>query len=1323
MQHANNANHKRVLAAAAAASIQIFLTFAGQARAALPISDLPFTVINTAPTNMMLTPSVEWPTGVVAAYRDEASNEPGYECPGRDGGIGVCYFESRTYLGYFDPAKCYSYDSDNEYFVPIRTCAGNWSGNYLNWATMHAIDAFRWVLTGGDRYIDTADLTVLEKARHTGEGQYDQFPIKRVRDSDYTGSAVISGTPFTYRVPAVAPSKVSPKSWNALYVRNNIGIVDGPELFKPGVANSNGRVIQISDRADFSANVETYLVRVKVCDPSSPETKTTCTSYGGSSKPTGLIQQNADRMRFGVSSYLLDSDPKRAGGVIRSRLKFVGPDVMVPNGAPVTNTKAEWDENGVFRTHPDAGDPTADSTDCVDSSGTPVACASGVINYLNKFGKTNGYKIKDTLSEMVYEATRYLRNLPPSEQYTEGMSSAMKDGFQIINKWTLDPATVHDRAIQYSCQKTVLVGIADSNNHCDVTVPGNRLIPGAGDNNHCGAHPTSYAGTDTIDITALDNEVGELENNRAKYETKDLGRIFADYGLGTSNAPTDYRRYNTFHAAGLAYWANTQDISETLAGKQTAQTYWVDVRETGSKEPPPGNVLWLAAKYGGFDNKSVPTVRASWDALPSGGGDGVPDNYFTGDRPDKLVASLGSIFQDALVDSLSASAGSISTQKFSSGSGNSSYEVKYNSGEWTGDVTGNTFSINAETGVITETPVWSAQDKLQTLAAGDGWNTNRRILTSTDAFTDGPNGGQTNKGHGVPFRFSSSSPTANLSPTQLAYLGPDVDSRQKLIEYVRGDPSNEGTLFRSRKALLGDIINSQAVYVGAPTERYNEAFNPGYAAFKAKPSVAERTPMIYVGANDGMLHALNASTADPDGGKELWAYIPSFVLSGPGARPNVDGLAARAANGNFRHKYYVDQTPVVRSVDFRNTEGATETGPQWRTILVAGLNKGGRGYYALDVTSAPSDGDTESTLTSKVLWEFTDDAMGFTFGPPIIVKTAKYGWVVIVTSGYNNTYGSESLDRGKGFLYILNARTGELLQRIGTGEGEEATPSGLVFAEAFVPDFSNFTATQVYAGDLSGNLWRFDLSGTPVKYPAPEKIAVLKDASNNTQPVTSAPKIEIDPKGLIRWVFVGTGKLLDAVDLRTDPAATRTQTFYAFKDGTVTAPYADGSLPETVSFPIPRSKMVQLTNPVAGITADSTKPMGWYFDLPGTSGGPNNATERITVSPTANEGVIAWIGTIPGSTADPCEPGGTSNIYATDYATGKTRLENTRSEAIASFSADALVTGLAFVKDELGNIRLIRFVDDLAKKPAIVPGNFAGLLGAPVRLNWREILQ
>ena len=1310
-------------------TIQVWGPLVSRAHAtSLLLGDSPIVATSTVPPNMMLTLSVEWPTGVVAAYNDNLSTTTGFDCPGRTGAIGRCYFDDREYLGYFDPKKCYLYDSTNEYFYPsslatgtsLHQCSAKWSGNYLNWATMHSLDVFRFTMTGGDRFIDTASATVIEKTFHNGQGGHGQFPIKRVLDtSDNSGSP---------NIPAVPPGTVSPYGYNALYARVTNS---STAINKASVPNSLGRVVQFSDKSDFSTNLETFLVRVKVCDGSVGR-ESNCVQYGSSWKPTGLIQNNADRMRFGVTSYLNDSTAARSGGVVRSAMKFVGPNNTIPNSLPTTNSNPEINADGTLIANPD---PT-------EAAATGVS-NSGVINYLNKFGKTSeSYKGRDTMSEMVYEATRYMRNMSASPEYTSSMTTAMADGFPVITNWTSkDQTVVQNRPIQYACQKTFFVGIADSNTHCDVNVPGNTLSPSTGDNTHCSnpsagpAHPTAYSGTDTqVNVTTLGNAMGAAENAApntvgdavTKYGTTNLGSRFADYGLTQNDLPATYRRYNTFHTASLAFWANTNDMliddasKPWTLGNQTAQTFWVDVRETGSSENPPGNQMWLAAKYGGFNNagpggtlKAAPTATADFDK----DADGTPDNYYTGERPDKINAALKSVFQNVLDLTYSGAGASVSTQSMSAAG--SSYQVRYSSANWTGDVRGNTLTLSVdnpntaadEGGVPTETNVWSAATKLDALASVSGWDTARKIVTYNGTA-------------GVPFRSAG-----GMTSTQLSYLGTTATEQLDLIEYTRGKKTKEGTSFRARTNLLGDIINSEATYVGAPPENYNDAVHPGFATFKATAAVANRTPMLYVGANDGMLHAINASTSLSDGGNEKWGYVPSFVLSGPNspATPSVDGLAARASLGNFTHKYYVDQTPMVRSIDFART-GVAPTGgfttnlgalpADWRTLLVGGLNKGGRGYYAIDVTN-PAQWTTESAVAGKVLWEFTDSDMGYSYGRPVITHTAKYGWVVIVTSGYNNTYGPVG-SRGQGFLYVLNAKTGALLEKISTGVGNATTPSGLAQVTGFIKDFHEMTVDRVYGGDLLGNLWRFDLTqpaGTAGSYPAPEKIAVLTDHLGNAQPVTTEPKIEIDRDRVSRWVFVGTGQLMHSVDI----PSTAVQTFYALRDGTLSNPNSSA----TVTFPVGRGSLAALTNPTTGVTATS---LGWYLDLtlhPGTSGSP---AERVVNSPTANEGFIAWVAQKPSD--DPCSPAVDSYVYILDYRDGKSRLTDSSGSSISSYqvpSTDGFAMKVVFVRDAGGKVRAVlstgaggaggggRLTD--------VRSRLNSVSGIPVRLNWREVLQ
>jgi len=1317
--------------------------------AATSIADQPLFVTNNVPPNMMLALSVEWPTGVVAAYKGASD-----------------YSAANRYLGYFDPEHCYTYYKSTggtsyntpdapgggtptrnaaaaatEFFVGTtagsgtnsRECGGSeFSGNFLNWAAMHAIDTFRFAMTGGDRVIDTTSLTVVEKARHTGIGGYGQFPKK-----------TLSG--------ASAIAKLSPFSgWSNIYVR----VTNNSTELDPFSDNATrGRIIQVSNDSAFGTGgsklTYTYLARVKVCSTTAPGLEYNgatdyqiCQQYPNSGspiyKPVGLIQKNADKMRFGASGYLLDNAASRAGGVLRARMKSVGPKILIPKGTPPDNPNKEWDAaTGVYVINPDTTDATVSSA----ASGTTID-NSGVVNYLNKFGKANGYKSNDTFSELYYAAQRALRNLAPVPEYVSSMTAAMYDGFPVITTAVTEPtgpsfstSDLSPLPIQYSCQQHNIVGIADSNCWNDVFVPGNTLAGPAG---HPTGGPTDPAvAPNAIDVTALGNTLGTLEGFSPAVTT--LGATYANSG-----------RKNTYHIASLAYWANTKDILTDVTsqpwtiGKQQTKSYFVDVREGGSNGPA-NNQMWLAAKYGGFDdlNKDgVPATVSTWHTntdtlavnsgtLTSASDNGKrPDNYFTGDAPDKLISSLSSIFNNVLARSLSGAGASISTVNFQSTTNAGAYTVEYNSKDWTGDVKGNQITVDAA-GTPVTTNMWSAQDKLDLQVDNgggkNGWSTQRKIVTYKTGASP----------VGVPFAL------ANLSATQQTYLGTSTAAQQDMLDYLRGrqchevgntftsgctdTPAHKG-LFRKRNHILGDIVSSEATVVPPPDAPYSA--RPGYAAFKI--AYAARKRMAYVGSNDGMLHAFDADVGAPavvgppalaavalgaTAGKELWAYIPSFVLSGPSspATATVDGLAARTAATSFVHRYYVDQTPFDRDVDFCDTKGATcgvGSPYDWRTIIFGGLNRGGRGYYAIDVTN-PADWTDETAVAGKVLWEFSDEDMGFTFGRPVIVRTERDGWVVIVASGYNNTLGSVTANQGKGFLYILNAKTGALIEKISTGVGTATTPSGFAHPAAFIPDTTTFFTDYVYGGDLEGNLWRFDLRGTPGTYLDPTKL-VNFSAGGSPQPITVEPKIEIGANGVARWIFIGTGKLLHKDDL----ADTQLQTFYAIRDGSRSQAFGTGSgqsaLFGGLSHPISKSKLVAVTNLVAGYLPDTSKPMGWYYDL--------HASEKITTPIDANEGLISWNGYVP--TDDPCAPGAASNLYVAEYDTGKSRLTDVSGNPIQFYASLTYLIKIQFVKDVTGKIRAVITTGDPTGGHQIekAQGKFGRASGTPVRVNWREIL-
>ncbi len=260
------------------------------------------------------------------------------------------------------------------------------------------------------------------------------------------------------------------------------------------------------------------------------------------------------------------------------------------------------------------------------------------------------------------------------------------------------------------------------------------------------------------------------------------------------------------------------------------------------------------------------------------------------------------------------------------------------------------------------------------------WYTERRIVTMDEV------------GAAVPFVRTS------LGATQASTLGADAASQDRVVEFLRGRRDNEGDddgQFRVRPSPLGDIVNSQPVLVGPPDWEFVDATDPGYSAFKL--ARAGRPTRLYVGANDGMLHAFDDAT-----GNEAWAFVPpDLYRKAPPAGNDKNGLLGLTYQPGglplYSHRYYVDATPRVVDVDFG--------GSNWRTLLVTGLGKGGKSYYALDVTDPASITD-EVSAASKVQWRFTDPDMGYTFGRPTIAKTRAHGWVVVVSAGYNNTSGA-----------------------------------------------------------------------------------------------------------------------------------------------------------------------------------------------------------------------------------------------------------------------------------------------------------------------------
>jgi type IV pilus assembly protein PilY1 len=480
------------------------------------------------------------------------------------------------------------------------------------------------------------------------------------------------------------------------------------------------------------------------------------------------------------------------------------------------------------------------------------------------------------------------------------------------------------------------------------------------------------------------------------------------------------------------------------------------------------------------------------------------------------------------------------------------------------------------------------------------------------------------------------------------------------------------------------------------------------------------------------LHAVDASLTGATAGRELFAYVPSGVITGPSGTPSVDGIAA-LADPNRRHYFYVNATPRDFDVDFSRTQpiASPPAAPDWRTLLIGGLGKGGRSYYALDVTDTNTmAAQTEEQLATRVLWEFTDPEMGFTFGDPIVVKTRKYGWVAIFTSGYNN-------NSGKGYIFIVNPRTGALIERIGTGVGSATEPAGLAWANTFIPDRTDGTADAVYAGDLLGNLWRLDLTKTdagnytfsPVGDPQdPEPttpatpIARLIDASSgNPQPVTTRPLIVVARGSNKRIVTVGTGRLLDSSDI----SSTQPQDFYSITDG-FGATFGR-SLPTGLSYPVTRDNLVPNTDPTQGVSVGSDK-VGWYLPLGARSAAGSQAW-RLILNYASLSGTLLFSTDLPGGGRS-CSPSGVSRLYALNAESGRTALSlsdvgsNATAFGVATGN-DPLIAGIEFNRRIIGS-QIVSVNGQGVGISSDAGGgntgtNLGGLGGGAQRINWREL--
>ncbi|MCH9697186.1 MAG: pilus assembly protein PilC [Gammaproteobacteria bacterium] len=653
-----------------------------------------------------------------------------------------------------------------------------------------------------------------------------------------------------------------------------------------------------------------------------------------------------------------------------------------------------------------------------------------------------------------------------------------------------------------------------------------------------------------------------------------------------------------FNLGSAAPWGVTPPVTTTLtAGTSSARLL--------------KNPLWYAAKYGGFiesDNKNnpQPNLATEWDA----DSDGLPDAFFAATNPAKLGAALNDVLNDVV--SRISSASSVATNSTRLDTNTLIYQARFNSGDWSGEVLA--YPVNPGGSIASST--WDAGELVPL-------ETNRKIFTYDSANATG-----------IEFEWST------LTPAQQTALG-----TEDMVSYLRGDQSQEqqnGGTFRNRSRLLGDVVNSDPWFVGHENFGYEnlpnfadangnpdpDAEGPAYRTFIDSSTYTNRRRMLYVGSNDGMLHGFDATT-----GVEQFAYIPDFLIS----------ELPQLARSNYVHRYYVDGSPRAAAANFGTTSSA-----QWKTVLMGSAGAGGRGVFALDITNP----DTFSA--SNVLWEFdnADDAdLGYTFGQPTIVRLPTGQWAAIVANGYNS-------DSHKAILFILDITDGSVIAKLDTGIGDGSTPNGLSTAIPVDTD-NDYTADVIYAGDMLGNLWKFDVSDKNANQweiafkqgqnPRPLYVACNEDPCVNRQSITGKPQVGRHPDAGV-MVYFGTGQYFETGDNQVT-ANPQINTYYGIWDNGAQVEGRDNLQVQTI---ISETGFQGNTFRVTSDTevnygSGNNGKQGWYMDLVAPSPALPDG-ERVTTRSLLRHGRIIFTTLIP--SPDRCSFGGTSWLMELDAVNG-----------------------------------------------------------------------
>jgi type IV pilus assembly protein PilY1 len=647
-----------------------------------------------------------------------------------------------------------------------------------------------------------------------------------------------------------------------------------------------------------------------------------------------------------------------------------------------------------------------------------------------------------------------------------------RTGDQTGSPWLTDPKKDSTNKEKLSCRRSVSLLMTDGYYNDDYSGAGD--IDGVAGPDHSGSNPNGYTPTQYKPVRPFIDAPNALSNTLADVATKYF----------VSDLDTDLDNKVPPLTGDIAYW---QHLTQFMVG--------LGVTGTLDSSTPAKKTTTLKEITSGIRNWPNPTagnpqkIDDMWHAAVNTGGD-----FYSVRNVTELTAALKDAFGRSAGNE--AKEAGVATASGYIVAGNVKYVPKYKSVSWWGDLEAWPLGIDGREG---DSVLWRASEHLP---AAD----KRNLYTW---YTDGKPG---------------------------AFVWDSMDSdTQKLVgaknlaNYIRGDDTDTGFAgtYRGRdNKFLGDFVNSPPILVKGLVDLGYTAFDSSYTSFIAAKK-ARADGLVFVGGNDGMMHAFRSSD-----GTEVFGYLPREGLS------LLKTIASKdyGTTANY-HRFFVDG-PVNETDALITPRGASS--PQWTNLVIGSMGAGGKTFFALHVPTSFGGTLDASDLTANVIqWEnsgSSDPDIGYIFSDFAVGKLKGGGWKAFVGNGVYST-------NGNAVLLVVDLESGAIEKKLVV---DNAGDTGLM-GVSLIKDETTHEVVGAYAGDLKGSMWRFDFNGNDDMQVGFSGSPLFRatDSSGKAQPITIAPSAVLHPE-YGRVVLFGTGRLIDTAD--ADSAAA--QTFYGVWDQT-----------------------------------------------------------------------------------------------------------------------------------------------------------------------------